>query len=138
MQFMMMMKCTKEYEAGQRPDPRLIEAIGKHGAELTKKGILVSSGGLLPTYAGARIHVSSGNMAVTDGPFAETKELIGGFAILNAASKEEAIRLGRQFLQIHIDVLGRSYEGEMEIRQMWGPEGCGSVQEEEVAALQES
>lgn len=135
MQYMMIIKANPDYEAGKHPDPKLMEVIGRHGEELTRKGILVSSGGLLPSFAGARIRVSGGKMAVTDGPFAETKELIGGFAIMNVDSKEEAIRLGKEFLQLHIDVLGPAYEGNMEIRQMFGPEGCGGAQvhEEEVA-----
>jgi hypothetical protein len=84
-----------------------------------KAGILVSTGGLLPSSKGAKIQVANGKANVIDGPFAETKELIGGFAILNADSKEDAIRMGREFMQIHIDILGPSYTGEMEIRQMW-------------------
>ncbi len=75
---------------------------------------------------GARILVGKGKMTVTDGPFAETKELIGGYAVLQANSKEEAIELGRQFMQIHIDVMGPGYEGELEIRQMFEPgQACG-------------
>ena len=60
-------------------------------------------------------------MTVTDGPFAETKELIGGFAILEAASKEEAIQLGKKFMQLHVDVLGQTYEGTLEVRPMFDP-----------------
>jgi len=59
---------------------------------------------------------------VLDGPFAETKELVGGFAILEAASKEEAIRLGKEFMQLHVDILGQSYE---EVRPMFDPAGAG-------------
>ena len=72
----------------------------------------------MPSSAGARILVSGGTLRVIDGPFAEAKELIGGFAILKADSKEEAIRLGKIFMQLHIDTLGPSYESELEIRQM--------------------
>jgi hypothetical protein len=93
---------------------------------MMKAGVLLESGGLLPSRMGARIMVGKSKMTVTDGPFAETKELIGGFAILKADSKEEAIELGRQFMQIHIDVLGPGYEGELEIRQMFEPgQACG-------------
>lgn len=137
MQFMMMMKAHPDYEKGKLPDPRLIAAINKHGEELSRQGILVTTGGLLPSYAGAKIKVANAKLAVTDGPFAETKELVGGYAILNASSKAEAIRLGREFLQIHIDILGPAYEGEMEIRQMFGPEGCGSLREEEAVAVEQ-
>ena len=64
-------------------------------------------------------------LSVTDGPFAESKELIGGYAILQAGSKEEAIELGKVFMKIHVDVLGPSYQGELEIRQMSDPSECG-------------
>jgi len=80
---------------------------------------MIQSGGLLPSANGARVRVSGGKMTVTDGPFAETKELIGGFAILEAESKEEAIRLGKEFMQLHVDVLGQSYDGTLEVRQMF-------------------
>lgn len=120
MRYMMMVKGDKDYEAGAPPKPELMEAIGKHAAEMAKAGILLGSVGLMPSAAGARILVSGGNLKVIDGPFAEAKELIGGFGILKADSKEEAIRLGKLFMQIHVDVLGPAYQGELEIRQMQG------------------
>jgi hypothetical protein len=122
MRFMMMVKGNKDYEAGKPPKVELMEAVGKHAAEAMKAGILLSSGGLLPSAMGALILVSGGKLQVVDGPFTEAKELIGGFAILRAASKEEAIRLGCDFMQIHADVLGPEYKGELEIRQMVGDE----------------
>lgn len=118
MRYMMMVKANKDYEAGLPPKKELMEAIAKHGAELAKAGILLDTGGLMPTSKGARILASGGNLNVIDGPFAEAKEVVGGFAVLKAESKEEAIRLGRIFMQIHIDTLGPGYEGELEIRQM--------------------
>jgi hypothetical protein len=121
MRFMMMIKADASYEAGRTPDPALRAAVGKLSEEMTRAGVLVQSGGLLPSSKGARVRVSGGKMTVTDGPFAETKELIGGFAILEAASKEEAIRLGKEFMQLHVDVLGQSYEGTLEVRQMFDP-----------------
>jgi len=130
MQFMMMMKCNKEYEAGRPPDPRLMAAIAKHSEAAMKAGILLETGGLLPTSKGARLHVSGGKTNVIDGPFAETKELIGGFAILKAESKEDAIRLGKDFMQLHIDILGPAYEGLMEIRQMWDEEDVRAAVQE--------
>jgi len=121
MRFMMIVKADPGYEAGRQPDPALLTAIGKLSEEMTKAGVLLQSGGLLPSSKGARVRVSGGKMSVTDGPFAETKELVGGFAILNAASKEEAIRLGKEFMQLHVDVLGPSYEGTLEVRPMFDP-----------------
>ncbi len=125
MRFMMIVKADPSYEAGRPPDPAMIAAIDKLSEEMTKAGVLLQSGGLLPSSKGAQVRVSKGKMSVTDGPFVETKEIIGGFAILQAASKEEAIRLGKQFMQVHVDVLGQSYEGTLEVRAMFDPgAGC--------------
>ena len=121
MRFMMMVKC-RDTETGVPPKKELIDAIGKVTEEGIKAGIVLATGGLLPSAMGARVLVSGGKLKVMDGPFAEAKELIGGFAILRASSKEEAIGLGRDFMQIHADVMGPEYEGELEIRQMHGDE----------------
>ena len=121
MRFMMIVKADPNYEAGRPPDPALMAAVGKLSQEMTERGVLLQSGGLLPSSKGARVRVSGGKMTVTDGPFAETKELIGGFAILKAASKEEAIRLGQEFMRLHVDVLGPTYEGTLEVRAMFDP-----------------
>lgn len=126
MRFMMIVKADKNYEAGLPPSPELTAAIGKLTEEEIKSGVLLSNGGLLPSSQGARIRVGGGKLTVTDGPFAETKELIGGFAIIQAKSKQEAIELGSNFMKIHADILGPSYEGECEVRQMFDPGDCGS------------
>ena len=118
MRYMMMIKANRDYEAGVPPKKELMEAIAKHGAEMAKAGILLDTGGLMPSAKGARILASGGDLKVIDGPFTEAKELIGGFGILKADSKEEAIRLGKIFMQIHMDTIGPGYEGELEIRQM--------------------
>ncbi|HEX6879176.1 MAG TPA: YciI family protein [Terriglobales bacterium] len=136
MQFMMIVKARPDYEAGAPPNPELLAVIAKHSEEAVKAGILVASGGLLPSSKGARVNVKGGKLSVTDGPFAETKELVGGFAILNASSREEAIQMGKAFMQLHIDVLGDVYEGELEIRQMWEP--GKECQEPAVAAKQKA
>ena len=121
MRFMMIVKADPGYEAGRQPDPALLVAIGKLSEKMTRAGVLLQSGGLLPSAQGARVKASGGKLSVIDGPFTETKELVGGFAILNAASKEEAIRLGKEFMQLHVDVLGPSYEGTLEVRPMFDP-----------------
>jgi hypothetical protein len=115
---MMMVKADKSYEAGAAPHEELVAAIGQLANDMIKAGVLLDTAGLLPTSAGARIRVAGGRLTVTDGPFAETKELIGGYAILRAASKEEAIQHGRHFMNLHAEILGPSYEGELEIRQL--------------------
>ena len=81
---------------------------------------MVDAGGLLPSSQGTRVRVAGGKTSVMDGPFAETKELIGGYAIFELQSKEEAVRMGRDFMQVHGDILGPSYEGELEIRPIFG------------------
>jgi hypothetical protein len=118
MRFMMIVKADKNYEAGTPPKPELMAAIGKLSEEMIKAGVLLDMGGLLPSSKGARINVKQGKLIVTDGPFSEAKELIGGYAILQVKSKDEAIERGRRFMQLHADVIGPSYEGELEIRQM--------------------
>jgi hypothetical protein len=126
MRFMMIVKANKESEAGRPPSPELMAAIGKLTEEGMKSGRVLSNGGLLPSSMGARIQVGGGRLTVVDGPFAETKELIGGFAIIQADSKQEAIEQGSRFMQIHADVLGPSYEGELEVRPMYDAGECGS------------
>lgn len=119
MRFMMLVKGNTDYEAGKPPSPALLEAIGKASEAQAAAGILLEAGGLLPSSAGALVRVERGKVRVIDGPFAEAKELIGGYAILRASSKEEAIEMGRGFMQLHVDVLGPEFSGELEIRQLY-------------------
>src|SRR5262245_34810538 len=116
----------KDDETGTPPNPKLMEAIGKHAEKMAKAGILLGTGGLLPFSKGARIRAAGGKLSVTDGPFIESKEIIGGFGILEAKSKEEAIEMGKAFMKIHVDVLGPSYEGTLEIREMSDSPNCSS------------
>jgi hypothetical protein len=118
MRFMMIVKADVHYESGAMPKPELAAAIGKLSEEMIKAGVLLDMGGLLPSAKGVRINVRHGKLTVTDGPFSEAKELIGGYAILQVKSREEAIERGRRFMQLHAEVLGPSYDGELEIRQM--------------------
>jgi hypothetical protein len=99
------------------PTPEQMAAIGKLTQDLTQSGALVSTGALLPPSKGAKVRLSEGKFTVTDGPYPETKELIVGWAVVNASSKEEAVAMARQFLQV-------SGDGETEIRQLMdGPGG---------------
>ncbi len=118
MRFMMIVKATKNSEAGAPLDPQLMAAIVKMSEEAIRRGVMIDSGGLLPSSQGTRINVAGGRTSVVDGPFSETKELAGGFAIFELPSKEEAVRMGREFMQLHADILGKSYEGQLEIRPM--------------------
>src|SRR6266550_993289 len=104
--------------------PALIDKIVKLGEEGSKQGVMVGMGGLGPTALGARARLSKGKITVTDGPFTEAKEVIGGYAIYDVASKQEAIAWTRAFLEAHIGLW--DHDLEVEIRQMMdgGPEGC--------------
>jgi hypothetical protein len=121
MKFMMMVKADKNYEAGAPPTPELEAAIGKLAEDAARAGELVEMGGLLPSSRGARVRLAGGKMSVTDGPFSEAKELIGGYAIFRLRSKEDAIQKAKDFLKAHQDVLGPQYAGEIEVRQMFDP-----------------
>src|SRR2546423_8840144 len=91
MRFMAIVKAGKDYEAGRPPKPELMAAMGKLAQEEQKLGIFEMGGGLLPSSQGHKVRMSGGKVTVIDGPFAETKEVIGGLAILNYASHEGAI-----------------------------------------------
>jgi hypothetical protein len=103
--------------------PELMAAIGNLAQELAQSGVMIEMGGLLPSAKGARVRLSNGRLTVVDGPFTESKELVGGYAILHVASKAQAVELGRRFLQVHADVMGNDYEMELEIREMFDPPG---------------
>jgi hypothetical protein len=115
---------VKTAESGP-PSPELMGAIGKLAQELGQSGVLMEMGGLLPSAKGARMRLSRRGIRVTDGPFTESKELVGGYAIFNVVSKAEAIELGRQFLQVHADILGSDYAMELEIRELFDPPAAG-------------
>ena len=121
MRFMMLVKADRDYERGAPPPPALMAAIGALGQEMFKSGNMLEMGGLAPTSAGALLSLENGAIRVTDGPFAESKEVIGGYAVMQAKSKAEAIELARRFLQVHADVLGKSYTGQVEVRQLFDP-----------------
>ena len=118
MRFMMIVKHAEK----QGPPPKqLMDAIAKLAEEETKAGTMVGSGGLGPTAKGARVRLSGGRVTVTDGPFAETKEVVGGFAQFELNSKKEAIESAVRFMELH-KKHWPGWEGETEIRQMFGPE----------------
>ena len=132
MRFMAIVKATKDYEAGKPPKPELMAAMGKLAQEEQKLGIFEMGGGLLPSSQGHKVRMSGGRIAVTDGPFAETKEVIGGFAILNYASHEQAIKGARRVLQIHAE--HGVTELEIELRRMMDPADCGQMPQQASAA----
>jgi hypothetical protein len=97
---------------GTPPTPQHMEEMGRFIEELTKSGNLLATEGCLPSALGARVRLADGKFAVTDGPFTEAKEVIGGFAIIEAASKSDAVELTKRFLKVAGD-------GESEVRQLY-------------------
>jgi hypothetical protein len=91
MRFMIMVKATKDSEAGVMPDEKLLKDMMKYNEELVKAGVMLAGEGLHPSSKGARVKFSGKNRTVVDGPFAETKELVAGFWMWNVKSREEAI-----------------------------------------------
>src|SRR5579863_8805280 len=100
------------------PPAALLEAMGRFVQKSLKDGTLVDTGGLLPSKDGVRVRLEGGKINVTDGPFAETKEVIGGWAILNVASKADAIRVAKEFMELH-HKYWPEFEGESEVRPMF-------------------
>ena len=116
MRFLSMIRVDEN--SGQVPSEQLMQDMGKLIEEMTRQGVLIRTAGLRPTKEGARVRLRKGKLSAVDGPFTETKEVIGGFAIFEAKSKPEAIELTKRFLRIH----GDTWDIECEIRQMDGPE----------------
>jgi hypothetical protein len=110
---MRFMAIYKTQERNAPPTQEEMAEMGRFTDEQTKAGILISSGGCLPSALGARVRASSGKLSVTDGPFTETKELIAGFAILECKSKADAIENAKKFLKV------AGGDGECEVRQMF-------------------
>ncbi len=118
------------------PSQALMEAMDKLLQDAAKEGcVMVQSGGLFPTNAGARVRLAGGKIAVTDGPFTEAKEVVGGYAIFDVPSKAQMIRLTERFMALHKTHMP-GWEGECELRQVAGPgepEPCGQPQEAQAA-----
>jgi hypothetical protein len=111
-----MVKSSETFRQGP-PPTALMEAVGKLAEEAKKAGVMVEMGGLLPSAAGARVRLSGGKVSVIDGPFAEAKEVVGGYAIFSLDSKEEAIEWARRLMALHQQHMPE-WEGECEIRQL--------------------
>ena len=131
MKYMMFIKLSESYRS--QPIPKALdEAMGKFVAAEFQSGRLKETAGLRPSSDGARIRLSGGKLRVTDGPFAEAKEVVGGYAIVEVTSKEEALDVARQFMELH-RVHWPELEAESEIRELeaHAPASCRSP----VAAL---
>src|SRR5262252_986165 len=121
MRFMMIVKATKDSEAGKMPSEELLSATGKYNEELLKAGVLLDLAGLHPSVKGVRIQFSDGKRSVIEGPFAETKELIAGYWLIEVKSKQEAIDWALRAPNPH----GEGAEAELEVRQLFELEDFG-------------
>ncbi|HJT96746.1 MAG TPA: YciI family protein [Rhodanobacteraceae bacterium] len=104
---------------GKQPSERLMSEMGKLLTEMKSAGKLLDTAGLAPTANGKRVRLRGGRISVVDGPFAETKEVIGGYAMLDAASLDEAVALTRRFVELHV---ADGWEIESEVRQVFEPD----------------
>ena len=131
MRFMVMVKATKDSEAGKMPSRELLEAMGKYNEELAKAGILLAGEGLQPSSKGARVRFSGSKRTVVDGPFTETKELVAGFWLWKVKSKEEAIEWVKRCPN------PMPTDSEIEIRQIFEAEDFGDALTPEARAQHE-
>ena len=120
MQFLMLITIANDtdYEAGKGPPAALEAAMGELMGEWSKSGAFVSAAGLKPTSQAARVRLTPEKVLLTDGPFSEAKEVIGGFFILEAADKAAAVEMTRRFVELHGRVLGNQFVLECEVRQI--------------------
>jgi hypothetical protein len=118
MQFMML---VKHAENSVPPPKEFMDAMAKLGEEAVKAGTMITGGGLAPTAKSTRVRLSRGQVTAIDGPFTEAKEVVGGYAVLEFKSKEEAIEGAKQFMELH-KKHWPGWEGETEVRQVCGPE----------------
>ena len=115
---MRFMTLVKSAENAGHPPEALMDAIAKLGEEATRAGVLIESGGLAPSAMGARIRLTGGQLSVIDGPFTEAKEVVGGYAVFEVRSKEEAIAAAMRFMELHKEHWP-GWQGETEIRQVF-------------------
>ena len=119
MKYLAFIRHSEKYRESP-PPPALLEAMGRFVEKSLKEGSLVDTGGLLPSKDGFRVRLDRRKITVTDGPFSESKEVIGGWAILKADSRDEAIRIGTEFMELHRKYWPE-FEGECEVRPMFEP-----------------
>jgi hypothetical protein len=117
MEIMRFLGLVRSAEGQGAPPPAMMEAMGRFIEASLENGSLVQTGGLAPGAAAVRIRQSAGRLSVTDGPFVETKEVVGGYAILEAPSREAAVDLMRAFMQLH-EQHWPAWHGECELREM--------------------
>jgi hypothetical protein len=121
MRFMIVVKATKDTEAGKMPEEKLFAAMATYHEELVKAGVLLDASGLQPTSKGWRVKYSGGKRTVIDGPFTEAKELIAGYTIIQVKSREEALEWTKRFP----NPVGEGAQAEIEVRQLFELEDFG-------------
>jgi hypothetical protein len=131
MRFMIIVKATAESEAGKMPSEQMLTEMGKFNEELVKAGVMLAGEGLHPSSKGARVRFSGKQRTVYDGPFAETKELIAGFWLIQVSSKEEAIEWVKRCPN------PMESDSEIEIRQVFEAEDFGAEFTPELQAQEE-
>lgn len=121
MRFMIVVKATKDTEAGKMPEEKMIATMATYHEELVKAGVLLDASGLQPTSKGWRIKYSGGKRTVIDGPFTEAKELIAGYTLIQVKSREEALEWTKRFP----NPVGEGAPAEIEVRQLFELEDFG-------------
>jgi hypothetical protein len=116
MRYMMFIKHRENYRMEEVPQS-LFDAMGKFVGEAMKNGLIVDTAGLQPTEKGKRVRLSGGKLQVTDGPFTETKEVVGGYALVEVKSSDEAMKIATEFMELH-RVHWPAFEGECEVRPL--------------------
>jgi hypothetical protein len=116
MKYLMLVKHAESYRGEPIPQA-LMDAMGEFVTESFKSGVLKDTAGLKPTADGFRVRLSKNQLKVTDGPFTESKEVVGGYALVEVASKEEALEIARQFMELH-RIHWPAFEGESEVRPL--------------------
>ena len=119
MKYLTFIRHSEKYREAELP-AALMEAMGEFVERSKRDGTLVDTGGLLPSKDGARVRLANGKITVTDGPFTESKEIIGGWAILEARTKADAVRIATEFMELHRKHWP-GFEGESEVRPMFDP-----------------
>lgn len=122
MKYLTFIRHPESYRASP-PPAALMEAMDEYVKKSLEAGVLVDTGGLLPSKDGFRVRLADGRITVTDGPFSESKEIIGGWAILQVDSRAEALRVATEFMELHRKHWPE-FEGESEVRPMYEP-GAG-------------
>ncbi|MGH8082616.1 MAG: YciI family protein [Lysobacter sp.] len=131
MKFMLIVKATPETEAGEMPDTELLTAMGAYNEELVRAGVLLGGEGLHPSVRGARVHFDGRDRRVVDGPFAETRELIAGFWLIQARSLDEAVEWVKRVPNL------QGAQGQIEIRQLFDPADFGEALTPELRAAED-